>query len=96
MPYALRTRKPPRNDPLLTACHDALPPDILEYILLLRVAMPPRYPLRSRRRARARPIPVTLGAQQAVGAYHRKRRQIDMDVATAQLQDMRRLGKAIR
>ena len=39
MPYALRTRKPPRNDPLLTACHDALPPDILEYILLLRVAI---------------------------------------------------------
>ena len=35
-------------------------------------------------------------AQQAVGAYHRKRRQIDMDVATAQLEDMRRLGKAIR
>ena len=62
MPYALRTRKPPRNDPLLTACHDALPPDILEYILLLRMAMPPRYPLRSRRRARARPIPVTLGS----------------------------------
>ena len=66
MPYALRTRKPPRNDPLLTACHDALPPDILEYILLLRVAMPPRYPLRSRRRARARPIPVTLGSSDSL------------------------------
>ena len=66
MPYALRTRKPPRNDPLLTACHDALPPDILEYILLLRMAMPPRYPLRSRRRARARPIPETLGSSDSL------------------------------
>ena len=73
MPYALRTRKPPRNDPLLTACHDALPLDILEYILLLglfplllRMAMPPRYPLRSRRRARARPIPVTLGSSDSL------------------------------
>ena len=56
MPYALRTRKPPLNDPLLTACHDALPPDILEYILLLRVAMPPpmwRYLARYRHIGRA-------------------------------------------
>eukprot|EP01043_Picozoa_sp_COSAG02_P004179 COSAG02_NODE_107_length_36312_cov_45.037942_28_plen_87_part_00 len=35
-------------------------------------------------------------AQQAVGAYHRKRRQINVDVSTAQLEDMRRLGRAIR
>ena len=48
MAYNLRPRKPPRTDPLLTACTDNLPQDVLEYIYALRVAMPPRYPLRSR------------------------------------------------
>ena len=33
----------------LVACHDALPPEILRHILLLRVAMPHNYHLRSRR-----------------------------------------------
>ena len=36
--YNLRPRRPKRTDPLLTACHDYLPPDILEYILLLRLS----------------------------------------------------------
>ena len=40
-----RARKPARCDPLLTACHDALPPEILRHILLLRVAMPHNYHL---------------------------------------------------
>lgn len=35
---------PVRTDPLLTACHDHLPPDILEYIFLLRLAMLPQDP----------------------------------------------------
>ena len=50
MPYDLRprVRKPARRCPLLMACHDALPSDILRRILLMRVAMPHRYPLRSR------------------------------------------------
>ena len=34
MTYNLRARKPPRRDALLAACHDALPREILEYILL--------------------------------------------------------------
>ena len=50
MVYALRPRGPKRTDPLLTQIHDHLAPDILEYILLMRLAMPHRYPLRSRRR----------------------------------------------
>jgi len=29
--YNLHPRRPARTDPLLTACHDQLPPDILEY-----------------------------------------------------------------
>ena len=51
MAYGLRprTRKPARRDPFLVACHDALPPEILRHILLLRVAMPHNYHLRSRR-----------------------------------------------
>ena len=50
MTYDLRprVRKPVRRCPLLMACHDALPTDILRRILLMRVAMPHRYPLRSR------------------------------------------------
>ena len=48
--YNLRPRRPKRTDPLLTACYDYLPHNILEYILLLRLAVPHRYPLRSRRR----------------------------------------------
>ena len=50
MAYNLRARKPPRRDALLAACYDALPREILEYILLMRITMPHRYPLRSRRR----------------------------------------------
>ena len=51
MAYGLRPRprKPLRRDPLLTACHDALPPELLRHVLLLRVAMPHNYHLRSRR-----------------------------------------------
>eukprot|EP01046_Picozoa_sp_COSAG06_P090674 COSAG06_NODE_36989_length_440_cov_3.357771_1_plen_139_part_10 len=37
MSYDLRPRvhKPARRDPLLMACHDALPPEILRHILLM-------------------------------------------------------------
>ena len=44
-----RVRRPARRDPLLMACHDALPPDILRHILLMCIAMPHQYNLRSRR-----------------------------------------------
>ena len=59
MVYGLRprARKPARRDPLLTACHDALPPEMLRHILLLRVAMPHNYQLRSRRHGCSGPGP---------------------------------------
>ena len=50
MTYNLRPRKPPRRDAFLSACYDTFPPEVLRRILLLRIAMPHRYPLRSRRR----------------------------------------------
>ena len=40
------------TDPQLTVCADTLPPDMLECICALRVAIPPRKPLRSRKQQR--------------------------------------------
>ena len=58
--YNLRPRGPARHDALLCAYYDNLPPDVLRYILLLRLHAPCRYPLRSRRSKRARLL-VVLG-----------------------------------
>ena len=50
MAYGLRPRKPARRDPLLCQVYDALPTDVLRHIMLMRIAMPHQYNLRSRRR----------------------------------------------
>ena len=50
MVYGLRPRKPVRRDPLLCQVYDALPTDVLRHIMLMRIAMPHQYNLRSRRR----------------------------------------------
>ena len=50
MVYGLRPRKPVRRDPLLCQVYDALPTDVLRHIMLMCIAMPHQYNLRSRRR----------------------------------------------